>query len=109
MLQFVQARKAVVSNASTWDTVSLLPPDAVPKELQTRAKDTPQCDSFMHLHLGIDAKVLLLYPSNFVRGNLHMIVHINDWETHVGSLKLCVQGFSIFAHMGMLYRNTKWN
>jgi hypothetical protein len=44
-----------------------------------------------------------------VRGNLHMIVHINDWETHVGSLKLCVQGFSIFAHMGMLYRNTKWN
>jgi hypothetical protein len=63
LLQFVQARKAVVSNASTWDTVSLLPPDAVPNELQTRAKDTPQCDSFMHLHLGIDAKVLLLYPS----------------------------------------------
>jgi phytoene dehydrogenase-like protein len=76
MLQFVQARKAVVSNASTWDTVSLLPPDAVPKELQTRAKDTPQCDSFMHLHLGIDAKDL---PSDL---EIHHIV-VNDWSQGV--------------------------
>jgi len=74
--RFVQARKAVVSNASTWDTVSLLPPDAVPKELQTRAKDTPQCDSFMHLHLGIDAKDL---PSDL---EIHHIV-VNDWSQGV--------------------------
>ncbi len=103
MLQFVQARKAVVSNASTWDTVSLLPPDAVPKELQTRAKDTPQCDSFMHLHLGIDAKVLLLYPSTFVRGNCaydHAYKQLRDTCRVIevvcsGLFKICPHGYVI--------------
>ncbi|XP_004986129.1 prolycopene isomerase, chloroplastic [Setaria italica] len=49
----VRAKKAVVSNASMWDTLDLLlPPDAVPKSYEDKVKATPQCDSFMHLHLG---------------------------------------------------------
>lgn len=63
-MQFIRARRAVISNASTWDTVPLLPPDAVPVALQERVTKTPQCNSFMHLHLGIDAKVATI--QNFV-------------------------------------------
>jgi hypothetical protein len=56
-VQYVKARKAVVTNASMWDTVKLLPKDVLPAELKDRATTTPQCESFMHLHLGFDAKV----------------------------------------------------
>ncbi|KAJ1292764.1 hypothetical protein BS78_01G015400 [Paspalum vaginatum] len=54
--QVVRAKKAVVSNASMWDTLDLLPPDVVPKSYEDKVKATPQCDSFMHLHLGFDAE-----------------------------------------------------
>ncbi|XP_035823892.1 carotenoid isomerase 1 isoform X1 [Zea mays] len=54
--QVIRAKKAVVSNASMWDTLDLLPPDAVPKSYEDRVKATPQCESFMHLHLGFDAE-----------------------------------------------------
>lgn len=57
MLQFIRAKKAVVSNASMWDTLNLLPKEVVPKSYQDRIKTTPQCESFMHLHLGFDAEV----------------------------------------------------
>ncbi|THF96279.1 hypothetical protein TEA_018177 [Camellia sinensis var. sinensis] len=55
--QFVRAKKAVVSNASMWDTLDLLPKEVIPKSYQDRIKTTPQCESFMHLHLGFDAEV----------------------------------------------------
>lgn len=74
--QVVRARKAVISNASTWDTVPMIPPSDLPAELRTRADTTPQCDSFMHLHLGIDAKNL---PSDL---QIHYIV-VNDWAPGV--------------------------
>ncbi|CAD6207601.1 unnamed protein product [Miscanthus lutarioriparius] len=54
--QVVRAKKAVVSNASMWDTLDLLPPNVVPKSYEDRVKATPQCESFMHLHLGFDAE-----------------------------------------------------
>ncbi|XP_031127397.1 prolycopene isomerase 1, chloroplastic isoform X2 [Ipomoea triloba] len=74
--QFVRAKKAVVSNASMWDTLNLLPKDVVPKTYQDRIKNTPQCESFMHLHLGFNAEG--------IRDDLgiHHIV-VNDWETGV--------------------------
>nr|GMC89764.1 prolycopene isomerase, chloroplastic [Ipomoea batatas] len=74
--QFVRAKKAVVSNASMWDTLNLLPKDVVPKTYQDRIKNTPQCESFMHLHLGFDAEG--------IRDDLgiHHIV-VNDWERGV--------------------------
>jgi len=40
-----------------WDTLDLLPPDVVPKSYEDKVKATPQCDSFMHLHLGFDVEV----------------------------------------------------
>ena len=53
----MRARKAVVSNASMWDTLKLLPKEFVPKSYADRIKSTPQCESFMHLHLGFEAEV----------------------------------------------------
>ncbi|KAH7287468.1 hypothetical protein KP509_32G057300 [Ceratopteris richardii] len=73
---FIKARKAVISNASTWDTISLLPKNAVPLEYRQKSENTPQCNSFMHLHLGIDAEGL---PSDL---EIHHIV-VNDWSIGV--------------------------
>ena len=51
------ASKAVISNATLWDTVPMLPRDAMPREWIDEATSTAMCESFMHLHLGIDAAV----------------------------------------------------
>ena len=51
----IRARMGVVSNASCWDTVRLLPPGAVPAAWRAQREATPQTGSFVHLHLGIDA------------------------------------------------------
>ncbi|CAL5378004.1 unnamed protein product [Camellia sinensis] len=99
--QFVHAKKAVVSNASMWDTLDLLPKEVIPKSYQDRIKTTPQCESFMHLHLGFDAEIAV---KSFLRVNvrawarlaknassivgisedlkIHHIV-VNDWERGV--------------------------
>ena len=70
----VRASEAVISNASLWDTLPLLPDGALP-ELEKEAEETDQCKSFMHLHLGIDAEGL-----EDVRLH-HMIV--DSWEKGV--------------------------
>eukprot|EP00249_Psilotum_nudum_P016558 c25882_g1_i3 orf=294-1721(+) len=75
---FINARKAVISNASIWDTVNLIPEHELPVDYQLRAINIPQCDSFMHLHLGIDAKRLPLDLE------IHHIV-VNDWSLGVDS------------------------
>lgn len=52
----LRASKAVISNASVWDTASkLLPEEMVPPEYKKAAQQTPTCPSFMHLHIGFDA------------------------------------------------------
>lgn len=53
-----RASRAVVSNASVWDTLKLLPEGAVPKRFRAKRQATSECDSFMHLHLGINAQGL---------------------------------------------------
>lgn len=72
----ITATKAVISNASVWDTLKLLPENSVSKSYRERRQTTPECDSFMHLHLGIDAAGM--------RSDLacHYIV-VNDWERGV--------------------------
>ncbi|KAJ8755675.1 hypothetical protein K2173_022270 [Erythroxylum novogranatense] len=74
--QFIRAKKAVVSNASMWDTVNLLSKELLPKPYLDRITTTPQSESFMHLHLGFD--------SQGIREDLgiHHIV-VNDWDRGV--------------------------
>jgi phytoene dehydrogenase-like protein len=74
--QFVRARKAVVSNASMWDTLKLLPPGALPESYVKGVNTTPQCESFMHLHLGFDAEGIADDLE------IHHIV-VNDWDRGV--------------------------
>ncbi|MGB3759130.1 MAG: NAD(P)/FAD-dependent oxidoreductase [Rivularia sp. (in: cyanobacteria)] len=62
----------VISNASVWDTLKLIPKDSVPQFFDKR-EATPECESFMHLHLGIDA-------SN-IRSDLQChYIFVKDWE-----------------------------
>ena len=71
---FVRARRAVVSNASGWDTERLVAPGSLAREpLHRRAGDLQPLDSFVHLHLGIDAAGL---PEDL--GIHHLVV--NSWE-----------------------------
>ena len=74
----IRARQGVVSNASVWDTLKLIPDDAVPKAFRMSRQATPTCESFMHLHLGIDAEGL---PSDLA---CHHIV-VNDWDKGVSA------------------------
>ncbi len=56
--QRIQARRAVICNASTWDTLQLLPSGSVPESFRVARQKTPACPSFMHLHLGIEGQGL---------------------------------------------------
>ncbi len=72
----IQARHAVISNASVWDTLKLVPHGILSTNFVNQRQQTPTCDSFMHLHLGIDARE--------IRSDLacHYIV-VNDWSQGV--------------------------
>jgi carotene isomerase len=70
------ANKAVISNASVWDTLKLLPDRILPQSYLQKKAATPECDSFMHLHLGIDATNL---PPDL---QCHYII-VHDWQKGV--------------------------
>ncbi|GIL50508.1 hypothetical protein Vafri_6686 [Volvox africanus] len=71
--EVIRARCGVVSNASVWDTQRLLPPGTAPLEWARQSAATPALDSFVHLHLGIDATGL--DPSM----ECHHLV-VNSWQ-----------------------------
>lgn len=71
--ELIEARRAVVSNASVWDTLKLVPAGVLPQKFVDKRQATPACESFMHLHLGINAEGL---PTDLA---CHYIV-VNDWE-----------------------------
>ncbi|RMF21011.1 MAG: NAD(P)/FAD-dependent oxidoreductase [Cyanobacteria bacterium J083] len=73
----IQATRAVISNASIWDTLKLIPIEQLPPKLAKR-KSIPQCESFMHLHLGINGDNL---PANLA---CHHIV-VNDWTKGINA------------------------
>lgn len=50
----IKAKKAVVSNASSWDTLPLIPEQERKPDFAERL-DAPLNRSFMHVHLGFDA------------------------------------------------------
>jgi phytoene dehydrogenase-like protein len=63
----------VISNAFIWDTLKLVPDGALPKAFVEKRQATPECPSFMHLHLGIDGEGL---PADLA---CHYIT-VNDWD-----------------------------
>lgn len=78
----IKASKGVVSNASVWDTQSLLPnQDITPKQRDwsSEARQTPQTGSFMHLHLGellfIYQLFLVTLRYNYKLSRIHLYVN----------------------------------
>jgi phytoene dehydrogenase-like protein len=67
---------SLYSGLSYWDTIKLLSQGTLPKQFREKRQATPECESFMHLHLGIDAEGL---PPDLA---CHYIV-VNDWEKGV--------------------------
>lgn len=103
----IHAGKAVVSNASMWDTLGLLPAHAQPPQMARTAEATPKNRSFMHLHAGFDATGL--------EGlGLHHIV-VNSWEGGVdteqvpgpasGSAVVCGCNWGRFVERGYTARH----
>ncbi len=76
--QEIKARTAVISNASVWDTLKILPIRTISQNFHHERQKTPACDSFLHLHLGINGEGL---PSDLP---CHHIV-VNDWEKGVNA------------------------
>jgi phytoene dehydrogenase-like protein len=74
--QSIRARRSVISNASVWDTLRLLPSGAVSPQFCQVRQATPECHSFMHLHLGIEGSCL---PADLA---CHHIV-VQDWQRGV--------------------------
>ena len=74
----VRAKRAVISNATVWDTASLLPegPERVAFNAGIAEDGTRECASFMHLHLGLDAEGL---PDDL---EMHHI-SLEDWSAGV--------------------------
>lgn len=75
--QKIQATTAVVSNASVWDSLKLLPPSALPENFVRERQATSECDSFLHLHLGID-------KTGLTDLQCHYIV-VNDWDLGINA------------------------
>merc|ERR1712032_141417 len=79
-----RAKKAVVSNASAWDTEKLLPAEVRSSfDWEKDRADFDYCPSFMHLHAGIDASKLPKVPE------LHHI-WVGDWSKGITSPQNCV-------------------
>ncbi len=77
--QEISASQAVVSNASIWDTLKLVPTNSLPSSFVSERQTTPECDSFMHLHLGINGDEGL--PSDI---QCPYII-VNDWNLGVSA------------------------
>jgi phytoene dehydrogenase-like protein len=69
----VRARRAVISNATVWDTQRLIPEGAVPEADRREAMAAPQTGSVLHLNLGIDASGL---PDDL---GIHHVV-LESWD-----------------------------
>jgi len=71
--RILRAKRAVISNASIWDTTRLLPEEALTEPQREARMNTPMTGSFVHLHLGIDATGL---PADL---ESHYSV-VNSWD-----------------------------
>ena len=79
----IRARKAVISNCDLWSTRKLVNKEAAPAlvaELDERIGRVERCASFLHLHIGIDAKDLPTAPTETFPAQW---AYVADWERGV--------------------------
>ena len=75
--ELLDARLGVVSNASPWDTLDLLPEDGVPRRWRRQSAATPACASFLHWHVGLRGEGLESLPIHHV--------WVGDWQRGIGA------------------------
>ena len=75
--EILRARSGVVSNASPWDTLKLLPEAALPRRWREQVQSTPACASFLHWHLGLRGEGLEDLPIHHV--------WVGDWQRGIGA------------------------
>jgi phytoene dehydrogenase-like protein len=92
--EVIRARRAVVSNASVWDTPALLPPGAAPPAVAAEAAATRPTPSFMHLHRGIDAAGL---PPGL---DCHHLF-VNSWADLRAPQNVCIASIPTVFDPGM--------
>jgi len=51
----LRCRRGVISNASPWNTLALLPEEHAPRRWRERQAATPACRSFLHWHLALQS------------------------------------------------------
>jgi len=73
----IDARLGVVSNASPWDTLTLLPAAVLPQSWAERLRTTPACSSFLHWHIGLRADAGDDLPIHHV--------WVGDWQRGIGA------------------------
>jgi phytoene dehydrogenase-like protein len=73
----LRARQGVVSNASPWDTLALLPPESTPARWRLQIEQTPACASFLHWHVGLRGDGLDALPIHHV--------WVGDWQRGIGA------------------------
>ncbi len=73
----ITARRGVVSDASPWDTLDLLPEHALPVRWRRQRAATPACASFLHVHMGLRDDGPLDLPMHHV--------WVGDWERGIGA------------------------
>ncbi|CAM9718495.1 unnamed protein product [Discosporangium mesarthrocarpum] len=79
--QVIRAKKSVISNASAWDTIRLVPDGALPPEYVQEREAAPQCKSFMHVHLGVRAADL---EEKGIKPFNHYTV-VGDWSVPINA------------------------
>jgi phytoene dehydrogenase-like protein len=76
--EILRARQGVISSASPWDTLALLPPDSLPQRWRRRQAETPACGSFLHWHLALrGGPELADLPVH--------TVWVGDWQRGIGA------------------------
>jgi phytoene dehydrogenase-like protein len=83
----LRAKRCVISNASVWDTLGLIPRGVLPSGFRESALKFPALDSFLHLHLGIDATGLDARPEHH---DWHTTVFLRSWDDIGGPLNCAI-------------------
>ena len=73
----LRARRGVISNASPWDTLALLPKGGGGEPWRRKQAGTPACGSFLHWHVGLEGANLETLPIHHV--------WVGDWQRGIGA------------------------
>ena len=76
--EILRARQGVISSASPWDTLAMLPPQSLPQRWRRSLAETPACHSFLHWHLALrGGPELADLPVH--------TVWVGDWQRGIGA------------------------